>query len=190
MRVKSLKKSATLKKPLIIGFTVLFLIAVPFVYVYAFNGNLFGWKIDKNSSSDKNTSVDYGPATSEQQKAGSATKSGSTDIPPKPTTIPGSTLKNVELLITSANQDQSGSPLHVGTQISAVVDTGTCSLTLTKAGETTVTKTAGAQALASTSTCQGFDIPSSELSVGTWQILLGYSSSTLTGSATKDVVIK
>lgn len=193
MKIKSLKRSTNHKKLLIIVCVILLLIAIPLTYVYAFNGNLFGWKKPtiQNTNKVKN-SINYGPATSEQQKAGTTIKSGSADTPPKPTPIPGSTQKNVQVIITSANQDKSGSPLLVSTQIGAVVDSGTCTLSLTKAGETTVTKTAGVQALASTSTCQGFNVPASasDLSVGTWHILIEYSNSALTGSATKDVVIK
>ncbi len=185
------RKSKKRTVVIIVVAIVLLVTASAFTYVYAMNGKLFGWEAQKaqNKSNNQGT-VNNGPATSEQQKAGSAAKSGSKETPPAPAPIPGSNQKSVQVLITSANQNQSGSPLVISSQIGAVVDSGTCTLTLTKAEETNVTKTAGVQALASTSTCQGFDIPASELSVGTWHILLEYSSSTLTGSAAKDVVIK
>lgn len=166
------------KMLIIVGCSVLVLLVAAFTYVYAFNGNILGWKAVNNK-----------PATTEQQQAGSKAKSSSnSDTTPAPTTIPGSDKKNVQLTITSANQN--GSDLQIGVLISAVENTGVCTLTLTSAGETTVTKTANTQALASTSTCQGFDVPVSELSAGTWHILIDYSSSTLIGSASQDKVIK
>jgi len=158
--------------------------------VYVFNGNLFGWKSPTNSPSG-NGSVNYGPATSEQQKSGSQIKSGSTnssDTPPAPTPITGSTKKNVQVTVTAANQN--GSTLQIRVLISAVENTGTCTLTLTRAGQPTVIKTADTQALASTSTCKGFDVPTSELSTGAWQALITYDSSTLTGSATKTITLQ
>ena len=139
----------------------------------------------------KNTTtngIDYSPATTEQQQSGSQVKSsGSSDTPPAPTTIPGSDKKNVQIIITSANQN--GTILQIRSQIGAVEDTGTCTLLLTSTGQTDITKTANAQALANTSTCQGFDVPTSELSNGLWHISISYSSSTLTGTATQDVTI-
>lgn len=171
---------------------LLLLIASPFVYVYAFNGSLFGWKKPHSSESNNiiqgNNNIDYGPATKEQQDAGKAIKSsGSGDTPPAPTVIPGSNKKNVQLTITSANKN--GSVLQIRTLISAVENNGICTLTLSSIGKTTITKTADIQAMATVSTCKGFDIPISELSSGEWRILVEYSSNSLTGSSTQDVAI-
>jgi len=178
------------KKLIITAGVVILLIAGALTYVYAFNGNLFGWTAPRTTTTG-NTSIDYGPPTSEQKKSGTQTKSGSTnssDTPPAPTPITGSTKKTVQVTITAANQN--GSTLQIRTLIGAVEDTGTCALTLTRTGQTTVTKTAGTQALASTSTCKGFDVPTSELSTGAWQVLITYDSSTLTGSATKVITLQ
>jgi hypothetical protein len=188
MKIKSLKKS-TNRKNLIIICVVLLFIASSIIYVYAFNGNLFGWQ--KSTTPDTNQdqkSVNYDPATPEQQKAGTTVKSGSTDTPPTPTPIPGSDKKNVQLTITAANQNES--TYQIRTLISAVEDTGICTLTLTSTGKTTVIKTTNSQALASTSTCQGFDIPVSELPVGIWHAVIEYNSTALTGSANQDIVVK
>jgi hypothetical protein len=189
MQIKNIKKSNRTKKILIIGCIILMLSAIPLIYVYVFNGNLFGWKkpttVDTNNNQN---SINYGPATPEQQKAGTELKSGSTDKPVEPTSIPGSDKKNVQVSITSLNQNESA--LQIRSLISAVEGTGVCTLTLTSNGKPTVTKTSNSQALASTSTCQGFDIPVSELPAGTWHVVIEYASSTLTGSAIQDIVIK
>lgn len=186
--MKIISKKEFPKKIIITVSVVLLIIIIALTYVYAFNGNLFGWKKFQNTVRG-NSTVDYGPATTEQKQAGSETKSGSnSDKPPAPTTIPDSTKKNVQVTITAANQNDS--ILQIRVLISAVEDTGTCTLTLTSTGQTTVTKTSGVQASASTSTCQGFDIPTSELSVGTWHIVAEYNNASLTGTYSMDKVIK
>jgi hypothetical protein len=188
--MKIINKKRFPKKIVAICIVVLLLvIASALTYVYAFNGNLLGWKksATQNINNDQN-SVNSDPATPEQQKAGTTIKSGSSDTPPAPTAIPGSDKKNVQITITAANQNES--TLQIRTLISAVDNTGICTLTLTSVGKTTVTKTANSQALASTSTCQGFDVLVSELSVGTWHAVIEYGSTLLVGSANQDIVVK
>jgi hypothetical protein len=183
--MKTIQKKRFPKKTIAITVVILVLVAGALTYVYAFNGSILGWKKAQNTANGGSL-INYGPATSEQQQAGAKTKSGSnSDTTPTPTPIPGSSKKNVQITITYANQN--GSTVQIGTQISAIDDTGICTLTLTSSGKTTVTRTANTQALASTSTCQGFTVP---VSTGTWHILIEYSSSTLTGSASQDIVIQ
>jgi hypothetical protein len=178
------------KKLLVLGAIILLIVASSFIYVYAFHGNLFGWQSAKNSPS----TINYGPATSDQQKNGSTIKSNGTsgtsgsDQPSAPTTVPGSSQKSVSVTITAANQN--GQTLQVRVLIGVVENTGTCTLTLTQVGQTTVTKTAAAQPLASTSTCKGFDVPISELSTGIWHVNVTYNSTAFTGAATRDVTIQ
>jgi hypothetical protein len=186
--MKIIKNKRFPNKIIVAVSVILVLIISTLTYVYVFKGSLFGWSAYKVKTSDKN-SIDNSPATSEQQDAGTRAKSGSkSDTPPEPTTIPGSDKKSVQMIITAANQN--GSILQIRALISAVVNTGTCTLTLTKASQPTITQTANTQALSSTSTCQGFDVQTSELSVGTWHILVEYVSDTLIGSTTKDIVIE
>lgn len=180
------------KKAIIAIGSVLLLILIALAYVYAFNGSLFGWKSAQNSPS----TVNYGPATTDQKQNGTTIKSNSasssstsgSDQPAAPTPIPGSTQKSVAVTITSANQN--GSTLQIRALIAAVEDSGTCTLTLSQSGQQTVTKTAATQALASSSTCQGFDIPTSDLTTGVWHATITYNSSALTGAATKDITIQ
>lgn len=66
-------------------------------------------------------------------------------------------------------------------------ETGTCELTMTNSGHT-VTGEAETWTDASTSTCQGFDIPLSEFSVsGTWQISIKITAGGKTGTITGEV---
>lgn len=180
------------KKLIITISLAILLVGAALTYIYAFNGNLFGWKTAQNTP----TTTNYGPATSDQQKNGTTIKTNSSaspgasgsDQPSAPTPIPGSAQKGVAVTITAANQN--GSTLQIRALIGAVENTGTCTLTLSQTGQQTVTKTSGTQALSSTSTCQGFDIPTSELSTGVWHITITYNSPTLTGATTKDVTVK
>lgn len=151
------------------------------------------------SSKDNTSTINLAPPTSQQQQAGVQTKQNALDTsstnpktsgsdqPPQPTPIPNSSKSNVQVEITAANQN--GATFQVRTLISAVVNDGTCTLTLQKAGYNTVTMTATTQALASTSTCKGFDIPTSQLAAGTWHLTVSYDNPTLTGKAQKDIII-
>ncbi len=191
MKIPINKRRFPKKIIIIVGISLL-LLASALLYVYAFNGNLFGWKSAQNSPSK----VNYGPATTDQKQNGTTIKSNSasssstsgSDQTPAPTPIPGSTQKSVAVTITSTNQN--GSTFQIRALIAAVEDNGTCTLTLSQAGQQTVTKTAATQALASSSTCQGFDIPTSELSTGVWHATITYNSASLTGAATKDITIQ
>ncbi len=187
MKIKHKKKYPI--KIIIASVIAIVLVASSFVYVYALRGNLFGWQAPQSIVNTDKKSIDYGPATPDQKSAGSQTKTNSTsDTPPTPTTIPDSTKKSVEVSITSHSQN--GSTYQIRTLISALDGTGVCTLTLTSPSQTTVTKTANTQSLASTSTCQGFDVPTSELSAGTWHAVINYSSDSLVGSSSIDEVIK
>lgn len=65
--------------------------------------------------------------------------------------------------------------------IDQYLSTGTCTLTMTKNGRT-ITKSAEIFASASTSSCQGFDLPVSELSSGLWDINIKLQSGSRTGN--------
>lgn len=97
------------------------------------------------------------------------------------------TKKNVAVTITNKNNSEPSS-VSIKTLIQEVSSSGTCTLTLSKTGEKTVTKSASVQPLPNGSTCKGFSF--SGLASGTWGIQLIYSSKTAEGSATETVVIK
>lgn len=182
MKINKSKKLSIKKRVVIIAAAVVLAAVIVFVLVFYYNnGHSIKTKNDQPA-------INYNPSTSAQQKAGSQTKSGSDDSSSSPQSVPGSTKKIAEVTITAANQN--GSTLQIRSLIGAVENTGVCTLSLTSPGKTSVTKTAGSQALASTSTCQGFDVPVSELTTGAWHIVINYNSTELTGSATQDIVIK
>lgn len=99
----------------------------------------------------------------------------------------GTTPKNtVTASITAANQN--GNMLQIRTLIESVDTNGTCSLTLQK-GSSKVTRTADIQALASSSTCKGFDIPTSSLSSGEWKLTIAIELTNKRATLTKAVSI-
>jgi hypothetical protein len=153
------------------------------------------WPFTSSNSSTINTA----PATKDQQEAGQKVKqtnadqdadnskpSGS-DQPSAPVTQPNGK-STVTVSITAANQN--GATLQIRSLIEAVNSDGTCTLTLSRAGYSSVTKTANVQPLASSSTCQGFDIPTAELSKGSWNVRLVFESSSLKGEASRTVEIQ
>jgi hypothetical protein len=134
-------------------------------------------------------SVDYSPPTTEQKRAGDQvddpTKAGSDPLPDPTPQDNGK--GRVDVTITSLNTDRSD--FHVSFLISAVDNTGKCALTLTK-GSVSILKEADVQALPHSSTCKGFSIPPSELSVGQWELSLVYENDSLVGTINKTVWIE
>jgi amino acid transporter len=90
--------------------------------------------------------------------------------------------------ITSANQNDG--ILQIRVLIESVTTNGTCSLTLSKQGEQSVSRETGIQALASTSTCKGFDVPVSELSNGVWNIDISITIASTTTLISKKVTVQ
>ena len=75
-----------------------------------------------------------------------------------------------------------GKTLQIRATIDQKVTDGTCNLTLSKSGSTTVTKTANIVSDPSSSTCSGFDIPIDQLSSGIWSININLTSDSRSGS--------
>lgn len=175
------------KKPFILGAAavVILLAASLSYYAFAMNGSIFGWQFrpENTSSKDETNKVNMEPATENQKQAGQNTKLEAVKSTEKPETAQPSTL-NVSFTSTT----QSGDTLRVRAIIQQVV-TGTCTLKLTK-GSDTVTKTAPTYPNASATTCKGFDVPTSELSGGKWDITLSATAGKATGAATTSVNIE
>lgn len=113
------------------------------------------------------------------------TSSEKTPVENEPTESP-TTPATLAASITAANQN--GNTLQIRTLIETVSSDGTCKLTLTK-GSDVHTYTAGVQAQSSASTCKGFDIPTSGLSAGTWQIAIDITVQGKKAHLTKNVTI-
>lgn len=137
---------------------------------------------DAPSINQSDANVNQKPPTNEEKQAGESQKQASVDKDKSRATTPAS----ISVTITAANQN--GSVLNIRSLIGIITSTGSCQLTLTK--ETTVvTKTSGTQALADSSACKGFDIPTSELSKGTWHAVLVVANDGISGKAEQNIVI-
>lgn len=71
--------------------------------------------------------------------------------------------------ITAANQN--GNILQIRTLIETIAASGTCGLILTK-DSVQISRSADVTPLANSSTCKGFDIPTTELSPGKWNLTI------------------
>jgi hypothetical protein len=143
------------------------------------------------------SSINLNEATQEEKDAGTRAKEQSldnsktqvgSDPAPAPQPIEGSDKKSVHMEITASNQDQSN--LYVRSMIQTVTNTGTCTLTMTHSSHTSYTATADVQALSSSTTCKGFNVPLEQLTKGTWKITLSFTNDELTASTEKDVTIQ
>lgn len=141
-----------------------------------------------SSQDNKESGINYDPPSQEQQEAGRDIKKDSidSDQPAKPSEE-DDTSASIEVIITSANQN--GDLLQIRTAIQSVHN-GECTLHLAGPNEQTRTYTVPTQALASNSSCQGFDIPLSELNPGQWAVEVTYTSEQGTGTATQTIGIE
>jgi hypothetical protein len=92
---------------------------------------------------------------------------------------------SVEITIAQINGDS----FRVRTLLGDVSSQGSCTLNMESTAGDTYSTSVGVQAMASSSTCKGFDIPLSELSSGTWTVEVVYKNSSESSSASKEVVI-
>lgn len=190
--MKSLQENKHINKPLIIILSsVAVAVLAACTYVYGFNGNLLGWT--NGRSSDTNFAQDTPnpgqkdteeAANPEAQKTDTGDKNPDTDAAPS---VPPEKAATVQVTITSTTQ--TANTLQVRGLIASQQTQGTCTLTIERAGRQPVTQTAGVQALHGSATCQGFDIPLYQLTVGTWNVTLDFKNGNTSGRATTTVTI-
>lgn len=181
--MKTLSKTSRSKKKIIISAAVILAVVIGGVLAYA---KLATPPAKQDSSTTQNGSetpkTNNEPATPQQQDAGSNQKQDIVDRDQNQSTTP----KSLAVTITAANQN--GSMVNIRSLINTVSANGTCALVITN-GSSKTTKTSGMQALAESSTCQGFDIPVGSLPKGTWHIMLSVAAGDAKGSAKKDIVV-
>lgn len=131
-----------------------------------------GTEKDKNSNSNKNKNDEYNsnnnPVEHESEKE----------------ITPGYEGENPNLndsLTGSINYTGvAGNNLIIRTTINQTISSGSCEISLTN-GSTTVTRTSGIIPNPSSSSCEGFDIPTSELGSGNWEITIKITSNDKSG---------
>ena len=197
MKINNQRKRNYKKKHIIVVIALVFVLG-GYLGLAKFNSWYpFGKQSSSSAdSSDDISKIDYNPATDDQIKAGEEAKKSFSDRVTEATvereaatgqtTPTPSEAQNVDVLITSSNY--SGGILSIRTMISTIDANGSCTLSLSKAGESTVTRTAPTQTMGSYTTCQGFDIEG--LNAGKWQVSVKYNGSqNRTGSYKKEVAI-
>lgn len=191
MKSISAKKTFKHKNSIIVSSVLLaLLMAGALTYIYGFNGSIFGWKA-VTSSTDPTS-----PPTSDQIEDGNQQKKDTINENQqnsgKPSTskvgdTPNAGSQNLSVTITAANQNDTA--FNVRSLINTITNSGDCTLTLTKDTDT-VTRVANIQALANSSTCKGFDIPLTELSMGVWQLNLSVETNGQTAVVEKEITIE
>ncbi len=151
-------------------------------------------------ASKSTDSVNLDRPTDDQVKAGSSakaqtadsdSKSSSTGSDPLPSPTPASTpggKSTVGMDITAANQNSS--TLQVRTLIQTISSTGECILKMSGPSGKAYSASASVHAIASSTTCEGFDIPMSSLSAGSWKISISFENDSLAASASREVTLQ
>lgn len=187
MKIKKQKKKSN--KKLLLGSLAIVLLIIGLAFWYASANKLWFF-------ADTNKSINYGPATEDEKKAGEDVKNsnaGEQNKPTNPDQSPPTTpnndgTNNVGVKITAANQD--GMTFYVRALIQTVTSSGTCTLTMAGPSNKAYSATAAVQALPSTTTCAGFNIPVSSLAPGNWTVTVNFENSNLKGSVSQEVSIQ
>jgi hypothetical protein len=185
--MKIIKHASKSKKIILLILAVVLLSALAYG-VYAKQSNRWPFIQTPHTNSDKGRDIDYKSPTNDQKSEGERIKERSVDQPSQTTPPPSSTTqkKNVAATVTSANQNNGKFQVRFLIQ---ALDKGSCVLRLTK-GTTSVTKTSATQTLPNSMTCQGFDIPLSELSSGEWTYTMTFTGNDTNATVTDKVNIQ
>lgn len=180
--MQTIKKSKKVNKKALLSAVALVLLSGLTAFAYMQSTNL---PTPADGEVETITEPDYSPPTDEQVDAGQDIVDDAVKNP-EPSADPRPTTGSVEVEITALNQTDTY--LQIRTMIQTL-QPGTCSLTVTK-GSDVVTRTAGSQALANSSSCKGFNIPLNELSPGEWTVDVKFNNPELSGSVTDRITIR
>lgn len=181
-------KNSVSKRILIIPLLIILLLTTLCVGVYASSGSIFGWK--PFSQKSESTQGDN-PASDEQIETGNSIKEKSlnnggasgSDQPQAPTEqSDGKQLVQVD--ITNVYTIETSTKVSV--LISAIDSTGVCTIKVSsQSGSLLYSSSSDVQAMSSTSTCKGFDLPNS-LIQNKYSITVDFTSGNKYGTATYD----
>lgn len=132
-------------------------------------------------------SVNYSPPTLDELTTGTSTKQTVVDSTASSSTNQASTTG--QPLDVSFSAVQPGETVYIRTLIDIVSGSGTCSLHMRGPSQKSYDAVAPMQALATNSTCQGFNIPMTSLANGTWTITVTVTDGGRTGSVTTEKVL-
>jgi cytoskeletal protein RodZ len=175
------------KKTLAIVIAILFVIVAVWLYL-AHHCQIWPFQSAINAqTSPISRKIDYSQPSNDQTKNGAdiktqvadSSKDGETTAQ-SPSTAQQSTLG---VTITTV---QPGQTVYIRAVIDSVISPATCTLTMTGPNGKTYSATASVQPMASSSTCQGFNIPMTSLMSGSWKITIVATDGANTGSATTE----
>lgn len=194
MRIKNTNRYSDKKRGLTVATIIGALLVVALIFMYITKTGLF-MPIASNNNDNTSLSKDEKSAadTTKQQATENAKNNtdGTAGNPLPPPTPPpsGSTAKpTVGLDITSINQG--ATTLHIRTIVQTISSNGTCSLSMDGPSGKKYTVKVDSQALPSSSTCKGFDIPLASLAKGSWTATVTYEDASVTATATKEVTVQ
>lgn len=180
--MKSIRNSPskTKKKLLISLLVVVFALILYLLSAYAYKFWPFSASTTLRTEEGTNV-VNYDAPTEEQTNAGTeikeklATNTTNEDNSSNSNTIP--------VTISSV---QPGETVYIRALIGKVTSTATCKLNMSGPEGRNYTATVPVQAMASTSTCQGFNIPMSALTAGDWKITILVSDGSSSGEVSTE----
>jgi type II secretory pathway pseudopilin PulG len=176
------------KAPIIATLVVILITAAAatawFAYAQQNNANNSQTNTD-SSKNDADSSIDSEKA---QEQSATNTKEEAVNNDTEKETVPNQTPENNTLIVNLSSSGRDASTYRLRYLIEQNLASGTCTLTLTN-GSKKITRQVPIQSLSSSSTCQGFDIDMSELSIGKWQADITVQSGNQTGKSSSTVTV-
>ncbi len=154
-----------------------------FVYEFVHNNN-------ENPTSPvvTNDGIKYEPAT-EQEKSEAEQNKENIVKQDKNQSSQQTNIRTVDIVISSALQNQSSRNIEVRGYAKTFNESGTCILTLTR-GIMSVSTSGPATQNVSTMSCGKLTIDRSKLSSGTWVVMLSYQSAGISGKTSQQIEVK
>lgn len=140
-----------------------------------------------NDQQPQNNTQDTDTTESETPPAPEPTPENPTKTPSQFDGTDPNTNSNLTVLINYLGVTNSN--LTVRTTIDQYISSGSCTLTLSRAGAASITRQADIVANPSSATCKGFDIPTTELSSGNWTVTITVTGGDKSGSVSDEVTL-
>lgn len=182
-----LKKSYSRTKKIIIGASIVLLLVVSsLLYVYAFNGNLFGWSISPHTTNPvikTSPPPQITPSVTPATGASKGSDQTGTTTPKDTSQIPVSTTSTVT--ITQLSEDANN--VTATAAIANASQSGTCSFVFTNPYNKPITL----QSSAVNSSCGPVSVPNNAFpSVGDWKLTVSYFYQNTQATAEQVIKIK
>jgi len=176
MEIKRSNRNITKKRLIIIVVTLLLVLSAVGVYFITQKQQESSKKTPATSSSSDTPALDT-PAKDEEVQTGNDAKDN---------IVNGNEAPASEMSV-NTTASYTGDTVRIITDINKITSQGSCNVTLTQGDKTVKKEQVSIQPLPSYSTCNGWDIASSELSPGKWIIAVSVTSGSQSASGTAEV---